>query len=65
MRDYRFGRKLKLPSTLALKHQMLMLMLRDEISAVAPGAVFEPKASPALAGLSQLRYSRAGPLRTT
>jgi hypothetical protein len=29
MRTHRFGRKLKLPSTIAIKHQMRVLMLED------------------------------------
>ncbi|HZP20875.1 MAG TPA: hypothetical protein VFB16_11795 [Bauldia sp.] len=61
MKGYRFGRKLQLPSTIAVKHQVLMLMLRDEIGAVASGAVFQPKQSPALEGLKRLRRSRSAP----
>ena len=30
MRTHRFGRKIKLPSTIAIKHQIRMLMARDE-----------------------------------
>jgi hypothetical protein len=29
MRTHRFGRKLKLPSTIAIKHQIRLLMLED------------------------------------
>jgi hypothetical protein len=29
MQTYRFGRKVKLPSTRAIKHEMLRLMLQD------------------------------------
>jgi hypothetical protein len=32
MRTHRFGRKIKLPSTAAIKHQIGMLMARDEIA---------------------------------
>jgi hypothetical protein len=38
MLSHRFGRKLKLPSTAAIKHQLLMLMLEDEIRAVPAGS---------------------------
>ena len=31
MRTHRFGQKIKLPSTIAIKHQIRMLMARDEI----------------------------------
>jgi hypothetical protein len=29
-RNYRFGRKIKLPATIAIKHQLRMLMAQDE-----------------------------------
>ena len=32
MRTHRFGRRIKLPSTTAIKHQVRMLMARDEIA---------------------------------
>jgi hypothetical protein len=32
MRTHRFGRKIKLPSTMAIKHQVRTLMARDEIA---------------------------------
>ena len=35
MRTHRFGRKLKLPATIAIKHQIRMLMLEDSIKADA------------------------------
>jgi hypothetical protein len=31
MRTHRFGRKLKLPSTIAIKHQIKMLMFEDAL----------------------------------
>ena len=31
MRTHRFGRKIKLPATIAIKHQIRMLMARDEV----------------------------------
>jgi hypothetical protein len=30
MRTYQFGRKIKLPATIAIKHQLRMLMAQDE-----------------------------------
>jgi hypothetical protein len=38
MHTHRFGRKLKLPSTIAIKHGILKLMLLDELKAQAPAA---------------------------
>lgn len=32
MRTHRFGRRIKLPSTMALKHQIRTLMARDDIA---------------------------------
>ena len=31
MRTHRFGRKIKLPATIAIKHQIRMLMALDEV----------------------------------
>ena len=36
MHTHRFGRKLKLPSTIAIKHGILKLMLLDELKAQTP-----------------------------
>ena len=33
MQTHRFGRKLKLPSTMAIKHGILSMMLQDELKA--------------------------------
>jgi len=38
MHTHRFGRKLKLPSTIAIKHGILRLMLQDELNAQASAA---------------------------
>jgi hypothetical protein len=38
MHTHRFGRKLKLPSTVATKHAILRLMVQDELKAQAPAA---------------------------
>ncbi len=32
MRTHRFGRKLKLPATIAIKHQLRTLMYRDAVA---------------------------------
>jgi hypothetical protein len=55
MPDQRFGRKFKLPSTAAIKHQLLMMTLEDEIRAVPAGELFNPNASAALGRLRLLR----------
>jgi len=55
MKTHRFGQKIKLHSTLAIKHQILTSMLEDEIRAVPTGSVFEASTSPALASLRKLR----------
>ena len=40
MRTHRFGRKLKLPSTIAIKHQLRMLMFKDALKNIeAAGGV--------------------------
>jgi hypothetical protein len=59
VKAHRFGQKIKLPSTLAIKRQVLSLMLEDEIRAVPAGALFEPNTSPALASLRKLRHHRS------
>jgi hypothetical protein len=41
MYTHRFGRKLKLPSTVAIKHAILRLMVQDELKAQAPAAKAE------------------------
>jgi hypothetical protein len=38
MYTHRFGRKLKLPSTVAIQHAILRLMVQDELKAQAPNA---------------------------
>jgi hypothetical protein len=49
MQNYRFGRKIKLPSTVAIKHELLMMMFEDEIRAIPPGGSFKENESPAFA----------------
>lgn len=57
MRGQRFGSKIKLPSTIAIKHQLLTMMFEDEIRAIPPGGTFNENESPALAMLKRLRGS--------
>jgi hypothetical protein len=38
MRTHRFGRKLKLPSTIAIKHQIRKLMFEDSVKKAEAGA---------------------------
>ena len=53
----RFGRKLKLPATAAIKHQMRILMLEDLVAADASAAAIPPHSKEAA---SQAVVSRAG-----
>jgi hypothetical protein len=46
MRTYRFGRKIKLPATVAIKHQIRMRMARYELEqakATAPAFCTQPR----------------------
>jgi hypothetical protein len=38
MRTYRFGRKIKLPATIAIKHQIRELMFEDSVKKAEAGA---------------------------
>jgi hypothetical protein len=38
MRTHRFGRKIKLPATMVIKHQLRKLMFEDAIKKVEAGA---------------------------
>jgi hypothetical protein len=38
MRTHRFGRKLKLPSTIAIEHQIRKLMFEDSVEKAEAGA---------------------------
>jgi hypothetical protein len=51
MRTHRFGRKIKLPATIAIKHQIRMRMAEYEIKKV------EAEARTEAAGRSNGRYS--------
>jgi hypothetical protein len=59
----RFGQKLKLPSIVSIKHQILMMMLEDEIRALPAGTSFSRERSPAIAALRRLKNA-AEPLRS-
>ena len=54
MKTRRFGREIRTPSILAIKHQILLLMLEDEIGASPNG--FDRKTSSALNMLNKLRF---------
>jgi hypothetical protein len=41
MRTHRFGRKLKLPATIAIKHQLRMLMRKDALKNAEAAASIE------------------------
>jgi hypothetical protein len=41
MRTHRFGRRIKLPSTIAIKHQIRTLMARDEAASAEADATAE------------------------
>src|SRR3954464_2772871 len=57
MRAHRFGNKIKLSTSLAIKHQLLTMMFEDEVRAIPPGGHFKENESPALARLRRLRGS--------
>ena len=41
MRTHRFGRKLKLPATIAIKHQLRQMMFEDALKDAEAGATSE------------------------
>lgn len=55
---------MKLPATMALKHQFLSLMLEDEILAVPKGSLFDASVSPAVRALQKLMHNGPGPVLT-
>jgi hypothetical protein len=57
MKEQRFGRKIIPPSTIGIKHQLLEMMLEDEIAASLDRSSFDEKKSPALAMLRRLNAS--------
>jgi hypothetical protein len=62
MRTHRFGRKIKLPATIAIKHQIRMLMAQDEVKK-AEAQLIEQSARRAArhdTPLSALGHSRLG-----
>jgi hypothetical protein len=55
MHTHRFGRKLKLPSTIAIKHQLRRLMAQDEINNAPAETTMESANQP---DLSQVKIDR-------
>jgi hypothetical protein len=56
----RFGQKLKVPSIVSIKHQILMMLLEDEIRGTPEGIPFNKDQSPAIAALRKLSSSSVG-----
>jgi hypothetical protein len=55
MHTVRFGRKLSLPSTIAIKHQFRMFMAREGAEgAVAEGSVLRGQPSPAVSSVTPM-----------
>ena len=54
MHTHRFGRKLKLPSTIAIKHEILRMMLQDEIKAQAAAESHEELVAQRLSAAEEL-----------
>jgi len=52
MRTHRFGRKIKLPATIVIKHQIRLLMAQDEVKKANAQPVEQP-ARPATRMASQ------------
>ena len=52
MYTQRFGRKLKLPSTVAIKHGLLKLMLEDHLKAEAQNAAVAETVEPVVRAAS-------------
>ena len=65
MKNHRFGRKLNLPSTMAIKHQLLTMSLEEEIAAVPAGSVFDQDKSSSLASLRKLLHTTRAGFRAT
>jgi hypothetical protein len=42
MRTHRFGRKIKLPATISIKHQIRMLMAQDEVKKAEAKLIEQP-----------------------
>jgi hypothetical protein len=56
VRAFRFGRRLKVPSTVEIKHQLLMLWLKDQVAKEAG----EAAANAAAAGKTGLSTASRG-----
>jgi hypothetical protein len=57
MRAFRFGRRLKIPSTIEIKHQLLTLWLKDQVAKEA-GEAAANEVSASKAGLSAASRGR-------
>ena len=55
MYTQRFGRKLKLPSTVAIKHGLLKLMLEDHLKAQAQNTAAAETVEPEVRAVSPLK----------
>jgi hypothetical protein len=59
MRAFRFGRRLKVPSTIEIKHQLLTLWLKDQVAKEAGEAAAAANEAPASkAGLAAASSGR-------
>lgn len=61
MRAFRFGRRLKVPSTVEIKHQLLMLWLKDQVAKEAAEAAAKEGAANQV-GLSAASRGRGATL---
>jgi hypothetical protein len=62
MRTHRFGRKVKLPSTIAIKHEILSMMLQDVLKAQTSAAKSdEIVIAPGLGGAEEFAVERPTP----
>ena len=58
MRTHRFGRKLKLPSTIAIKHQIRMLMFEDALKSIEAAGGAESGVGRELTGVPAVALAR-------
>ena len=64
MHTRRFGRKLKLPSTVAIKYAILRMTLQDELKAQAPAAPEEVLVAHGLGAAENSKRNRNSALNT-
>jgi hypothetical protein len=58
VRAFRFGRRLKIPSTVEIKHQLLTLWLKDQVAKEAGEAAAANEASASKAGIAAASRGR-------